>query len=188
MANLPPGESDLVLEKTGPGTLHYLAAYRYRIAGNPPGRFNGLRVTRELRPANQTDALYQMGLFPPTSALELNVGQVFEVSLEIITDHPVDHVLVSDPLPAGLEAIDASFQTTTQRYQAQTDSWQIGYQTLYRDRTFAYGDHLDAGIYRMNYLVRSVTPGTYLWPGAEVQLQYAPEEFGRSTAATLTIK
>ncbi|WP_369010516.1 hypothetical protein [Nostoc favosum] len=37
----------------------------------------------------------------------------------------------------------------------------------------------------MHYLVRSVTPGTFSWPGAEVRLQYAPEEFGRTAESTL---
>jgi alpha-2-macroglobulin len=39
----------------------------------------------------------------------------------------------------------------------------------------------------LHYLVRSVTPGTFGWPGATAQLQYASEEFGRSAAATLAV-
>ncbi|WP_371357491.1 hypothetical protein, partial [Hydrocoleum sp. CS-953] len=39
-----------------------------------------------------------------------------------------------------------------------------------------------------HYLVRSVTPGTFIWPGAEARLQYAPEEFGRSATTTLVVK
>jgi uncharacterized protein YfaS (alpha-2-macroglobulin family) len=40
----------------------------------------------------------------------------------------------------------------------------------------------------MHYLVRSVTPGMYRWPAARVYLEDAPEEFGRSANATLTLK
>jgi uncharacterized protein YfaS (alpha-2-macroglobulin family) len=32
-----------------------------------------------------------------------------------------------------------------------------------------------------------VTPGTFIWPGAEVHLQYTPEEFGRSADSTLIL-
>jgi alpha-2-macroglobulin len=95
--------------------------------------------------------------------------------------------LITDPLPAGFEAVDTSFQTATPYFQAQQDSWQINYQTIYRDRIVAYADHLEAGVYNLHYLVRSVTPGTFLWPGAEVHLQYAPEEFGRSASSTLMV-
>ena len=51
----------------------------------------------------------------------------------------------------------------------------------------AYGNSLQPGVYSLHYLVRSVTPGTFLYPGAEVHLQYAPEEFGRSAASTLQV-
>ncbi len=69
----------------------------------------------------------------------------------------------------------------------QQDSWQIGYQQIYRDKVVAYGDRLYAGVYNLHYLVRSVTPGTFEWPGAEVYLQYAPEEFGRSASSSLEV-
>lgn len=188
MANLPQGDSDLVLNKNGNGVMHYLTAYRYRQQGNPPGRLQGLRVTRSVRPANASDILHQMGLSPIEDPVSLELGQVYDVGLEIITDHPVNHVIITDPLPAGLEAVDTSFQTSTPYFQPQQDSWQISYQTLERDRILAYGDRLNAGVYTLHYLVRSVTPGTFLWPGSEVQLEYAPEEFGRTTAVTLEIQ
>jgi hypothetical protein len=95
---------------------------------------------------------------------------------------------MTDHLPAGFEAIDTRFQTSTQYFQPLNESWQIDYQTLYRDRITAYSDRLEAGVYNLHYLVRAVTPGTFSWPGAEAHLQYAPEEFGRSTAAQLRIR
>jgi uncharacterized protein YfaS (alpha-2-macroglobulin family) len=51
----------------------------------------------------------------------------------------------------------------------------------------AFAQHLPAGVYAVHYLVRSVTPGSFAWPGASVQLQYAPEEFGRTASTRLTI-
>ena len=119
--------------------------------------------------------------------LTLGLGQVFDIGLEIITDRPVDNVVITDPLPAGLEAVDNSFQTSTKAVEPQADSWQIGYKTMYSDRVIAYSDRLEPGAYSLHYLVRSVTPGTYLWPGAEAHLLYAPEEFGRSASSTLTV-
>lgn len=187
MLDLPTGDTELQLTKEGTGELHYVSAYRYRLSGNPPGRLNGLRITRQLRPANQPEILHQFGLRPTDEAIALSTAQVFDIGLEIISDHPVEHVIITDPLPAGLEAVDTTFQTATSTLQAQQDSWEIGYQTIYRDRILAYADHLDAGVYSLHYLVRSVTPGTFGWPGAKAQLQYAPEEFGRTAAATLEV-
>jgi alpha-2-macroglobulin len=187
MAELPRGQNDLVLQKTGEGTLHYLMAYRYQLQGNQPGRLNGLRVTRTIRPANQNKVLHRIGLTSPAQPLSLAVGEVFDIGLEIIADHPVDHVIITDPLPAGLEAVDTTFQTSAPYIQARGDSWQLDYQTIYKDKIMAYGDRLEAGVYTLHYLVRAVTPGTFQWPGAEAHLQYAPEELGRSGAAEVKL-
>jgi len=113
---------------------------------------------------------------------------VFDIGLEIIVDRPVDHLVIKDPLPAGLEAVDASFQTTTAALQAKADSWELGFRNIYSDRIIAYADHLEPGVYSLHYLVRSVTPGTFSWPGAEVHLQYAPEEFGRTAEMKLIVE
>lgn len=148
---------------------------------------NGLRITRTIRPANQEKVLYTAGLYVNDS-LKVPVGQVYDIGLEIITDHPVDHVLITDPLPAGFEAVDNSFQTSTPYFKARGDRWTAGYQTTYKDRILAYGDKLNPGVYTLHYLVRSVTPGTFNYPGAEAHLQYAPEEFGRSASTTLVVE
>ncbi len=187
MAELPRGRHDLLLQKSGKGTLHYLAAYRYRLQGNQPGRFNGLRVTREIRRVGEEKVLQKLGLHGFDRPLSLESGQVFDIGVEIIADHPVEHVVMSDPLPGGFEAVDASFQTSTAALQALADSWEVGFKTIYRDRIVAYADHLDPGVYSLHYLVRSVTPGTFLWPGSQVYLQYAPEEFGRSADSILVL-
>jgi alpha-2-macroglobulin len=190
MTQLPRGQKNLnlTLKKSGRGMLHYLLAYRYRLQGEQPGRLNGLRITREIRPANETKALRRIGLYAPTEPLTVPVGQVFDIGLEIISDRPVDRVIITDPLPAGFEAVDTSFQTATPYFQPQQDSWEIGYQTIYRDRVVAYSDRLEPGVYQLHYLVRSVTPGTFLWSGAEAHLQYAPEEFGRCSSSRLVIQ
>ncbi|HLO52244.1 MAG TPA: Ig-like domain-containing protein [Kamptonema sp.] len=181
-----PRNGDLIIQKSGQGTLHYLVNYGYRLQGNQPGRLNGLRVVREIRPAGEDKVLGKQQLSIP-QPLTVGVGQVFDIGLEIIADHPVDSVVITDQLPAGFEPIDNSFQTSTKAVESQADSWQIGYKTMYRDRVVAYSDRLEPGAYSLHYLVRSVTPGTYLWPGAEAHLQYAPEEFGRSASSTLIV-
>ncbi|MEH2068127.1 MAG: alpha-2-macroglobulin [Nostoc sp.] len=188
MNQLPRGRHDLTLQKSGNGSLHYLVAYNYRLQGNQPGRFNGLRITREVSQVNEEKVLQKTGLYALDKPLTLAPGQVFDIGLEIIADRPVDHIVIKDPLPAGFEAVDASFQTATAALQAKADSWELGFRNIYRDRIIAYADHLEPGVYSLHYLVRSVTPGTYSWPGAQVHLQYAPEEFGRTAESTLILE
>lgn len=188
MSSLPPGKQELRLQKSGQGQLHYLTAYRYRPQGEVPGRMNGLRISRTMRAANQATVLQTLGLSKTEQPVTVQPGQVFDIGLQIITDHAVNHVVITDPLPAGFEAVDTTFQTATDYFQPLNNSWQIAYQTIHRDRIVAFGDRLEAGIYNLHYLVRAVTPGTFTWPGAEAHLQYAPEEFGRAASAQLLVK
>jgi alpha-2-macroglobulin len=185
--DLPTGKYDLNLQKSGQGTLHYLAAYSYTLPGNQSGRLQGLRVTRLVRPANGEQILAKMSLVASDEPLKITVGNVFDIDLEIISDRPVNNVLITDYLPGGLEAVDTSFQTATNYFQPQADSWQIDYQKIHSDRINAYADRLDAGVYHLHYLVRSLTPGNFLWPGAEAKLQYELEQFGRCASSSLNV-
>jgi uncharacterized protein YfaS (alpha-2-macroglobulin family) len=187
MRDLPAGGSRLALSKTGTGTLHYAATYTYRLAGNAPGRLNGLRVTRVVHEANAAAAIAQMGLLAATASLTLPPAHVYDVELQIVTDHPVERVLITDQLPAGFEAVDTSFATSSKAVKTPESDWKIGDQQIRTDRIEAYADHLDAGIYRLHYLVRSVTPGTFSWPGADAHLIDRPDEFGRSATSVVVI-
>lgn len=186
MSDLPEGDRDLVIQTSGSGELHYLAAYQYRLPGPQPGRFAGLRVTRTVRPAGSDEILQRVDLSPADRPLALSAGRVFDIQVEITTDRPVDRVIITEPLPAGLEAVDTSFHTSA-RQQERSDSWAIDYQSRHRDRVVAYADRLGAGVYKFHYLVRSVTPGTFVWPGSTVRLQYEPETFGRSSTGFIRI-
>ena len=188
MRDLPAGRSTLALTKDGSGTLHYAATYRYRLAGAAPGRLNGLRVTRVVRPANASAVLATMGLAVPAAPLDLAAAHVYDVELQIVSDHPVERVAIADPLPAGMEAVDTTFATTSSALATPAASWEIGDQRIRADRVEAYADHLDAGIYRLHYLARTVTPGTFAWPGAQAHLADRPDEFGRSAASLVVIR
>jgi uncharacterized protein YfaS (alpha-2-macroglobulin family) len=188
MAQLPHGTSSLALSRSGSGTLHYAVTYTYRILGPQRGVLAGLRVTREIRTPNADPVLASMGLAYPSSPTTLPPAHVYDVGLQIITDHPVDRVIIEDPLPAGMEAVDTSFATTSTATAARGDRWRIGYQEIHHDRIEAFADRLGPGIYELHYLVRTVTPGTFAWPGARARLADRPEEFGRSAATTLIVR
>ena len=169
------------------GTVHYVLLYTYPVPNDAPGELAAFRVVRSVSPpGGSVSPLATMDL-APVQAVTLGAGQVFDVGVRVIVDHPVDRLVVDDPLPAGFEAVDTTFRTALQAIAPQSDSWQIDAQEIYRDRVVAYAQHLDAGIYDVHYLVRSVTPGTFVWPGARAYLTDAPEQFGRSAGTTLKV-
>ena len=184
---LTPGSHTIVLRKRGAGTLHYVLSYTYALGPDAPGRLAGLRVRRTIRPVNEQTALATIDIAPQADPLTFAAGNVYDVSVQVITDHPVDRVVVTDPLPAGFEALDTSFQTTAAYYQPLSNDWQLDYQQIYRDRITAFAQHLDPGVYTLHYLARSVTPGDYLWPGTSAYLLNAPEQFGRSAFRSIHV-
>jgi len=186
-ASLAAGSHQLTLRRTGTGTLHYVVSYTYKLGANAPGRLSGLRVIRTVHPANQQTVLATVDIASQGEPIDLPAGNVYDIGVEVTVDHPADRVVITDPLPAGFEALDTTFQTTAAYYQPLTQAWQIDYQQIYRDRVTAFAEHLDPGVYMLHYLVRSVTPGTYLWPGADAYLLDAPEQFGRSAFRSVKV-
>lgn len=185
---VPPGKTSANLSKHGDGTLHYAVALRYRPPDVSAGVYSGIRIDRRLHPVNDPTIIAAFGLAPiAADATHVAANRVFEVEDRVTTDHSLDDAIITDPLPAGFEAVDTGFRTATPYFQAHSDNWQIDYQAIYNDRVIAFAHYLPAGVYAVHYLVRSVTPGSFLWPGATVSLEYAPEEFGRTTSTRLTI-
>ena len=58
----------------------------------------------------------------------------------------------------------------------------------YSDRILLFADALAPGEHYYEYLVRAQTPGTYLYPGAQVEEMYHPELFGCTASGTITVK
>jgi len=182
----------LAIAGSGKATVHYLVSYTYPVAPDAPGELAALRVIRTLNDpsvATSGTAAAPLATMDLATALPVSLaaGRVFDVGVRVIVDHPVDGVVIDDPLPAGLEAVDTTFRTSLQAIVPQSNSWAIDTSEIYRDRIVAYAQHLEPGIYDLHYLVRSVTPGTFAWPGARAYLKDAPEQLGRSAAATLTV-
>ena len=186
------GANSVAVTMSNGGTVHYLMLYTYPVPPNAPGELAAFRVIRTLSdPTVATSstrieplATMDIGAAPPVSVA---AGRVFDVGVRAIVDHPVDRLLIDDPLPAGFEAVDTSFRTSLQAIVPQSNSWQIDASQIYSDRVVAFAQHLEPGVYELHYLVRSVTPGAFAWPGAHVYLKDAPEQFGRSAGSTLKV-
>jgi len=110
------------------------------------------------------------------------------------------YVVIEDPLPAGLEAVDASLATSSadldvearapQDSAAHPSPFQSSWyrQELRDDRVLFFVDHMPPGIYHYRYLARATTLGSFVLPPTRVEEMYQPEVFGRTAASQVEVR
>ncbi|MBN1123205.1 MAG: Ig-like domain-containing protein [Anaerolineae bacterium] len=127
------------------------------------------------------------------------VGDVLTVELTIIAPHDLYYVVVDDPYPAGVEAVNLELETESivgeRPTLRPTDPLAYGWgwwwfsQTDLRDeKAVLFADYLPAGTYQYTYQVRLSIPGTYHVIPAVAQEFYFPEVYGRGEGMLFTIE
>ena len=188
MKDIPAGQNEIVVHKKGTGNLYYTLRMKYRLMDAPPVRNQGFVITHDIRPAGKAGD--KPGATQEPGVTQLKLGELAEVTVRILVGKSGYHVAVRDPLPAGLEPVDASLATTGrsdlgadgQAEDMESLNWYNPfYHTERRDSGVnLFATWLPAGVYTYKYKARAATTGTFAWPGAYVERMYEPEEFGRS--------
>ena len=120
---------------------------------------------------------------PETGDLVVAAGDYVRVDVEVTCAQTRYFVAVVDPLPAGLEAVDAELATTARVLVDRA----ISNAELHDDRAVFYADKLPAGSHHFSYLARATTPGVYHVGGASAEEMYSPEIFGRGAAIRVEV-
>lgn len=197
MKDLAENEGQLltILQKGSGGPLYYSAKLISAPKAPPTEAFDGgFHLKREYFATDGPNAGKAIDSVSP--------GQVVKVRLTLTVPEDRHYVAVEDPLPAGFEAINTSFDTTSQtraeeQLAAENDSyygwwwsyWQLSfdYSEQHDDRIALFKTDLSAGIYRHAYLARATTPGKFTAPAAKVEAMYDPTVYGRSDARNVDI-
>ena len=103
-------------------------------------------------------------------------------------------VAVTDPLPAGFEAVESWFATTAASLAREQDDqgdrgnenwfswWQRGgfdHVERFDDRVQLFATRLGEGRHEFTYIVRATTAGTFRTAPARAEEMYSPEVFGQ---------
>jgi uncharacterized protein YfaS (alpha-2-macroglobulin family) len=187
----------MLVSKDGRGNLYYTLSYKYRLRGAQPARQEGFSIKRIVK-HKDTGKLLLIYQDDPPEKLQLKAGDVLEVELEFLVPQNVYNMVIDDPIPAGLEAIDASLKTTSSRYDQRSDErtrgdyyhYQrnpINHTELRDDHVALFADVVRPGIYKYQYLLRATTAGSFLWPASRISLMYEPEQFGTCAEGEVTV-
>ena len=179
---LGPGAGDpLSVTNDGPGNL-YLWVQHMGVGVEPePPLTNGVSIQREfMTPEGNiltTDTITQ--------------GDVLVVRLTLDPQgNNLDHMIVEDLLPAGLEIENANPAVLEQvgwlrsRKNGEGDA----YRDARDDRMLIFSGRIAGQSAQYHYMVRAVTPGTYVLPPPTVSGMYEPEIRGVGAGGRLVVK
>ena len=177
------GSVPLTVKATGTGTLFWTARLRYE------------PDTKELK-ALDAGFSVQRTYLPYTGgavATTFGAGDLVRVQLTVRTEQARRNVVVDDPIPAGLEPLDARL-TSTARTEiaggaATSDAtWSgIDHVEIRDERVLLFATGLEPGTFTYTYVARAVAPGTFIAAPTQAEEMYRPEIFGRSATATMVI-
>jgi len=181
------GANTVRLVKKGGGTLYWSAQAVYYDTQGAQARSGSrqLAITRQYArvvPVRQRDRIvYQEQPFDG----RINPGDVLSVRITVAGANSWRYLIVEDPLPAGVEAI----QDTTAYPMERRDRWRWwwGSQTEYRDnRTLFFQERFD-GRAEYVYLVKAISSGEFRAVPAQVSPMYVPDVHASSEPATVTV-
>ena len=179
------------------GKMYYQMSLKYYVPGEGiKSRSEGLAISR---------TYYKMtnGVAGAEPIKEANAGDLLKVRLSIVIPETSYYVKVTDPLPAGLEGVNGSLNTTsfTERppdaagvnVSAAGDPWFWRWGPFdnveMRDtQTVLFAGYMSPGTYVYEYYARATTPGQYLSLPAQAELLYYPDVFGHSDGGAFTVK
>ncbi len=178
----------------GPGNLYYTAHMRLWLPVEQlPALDQGIIISRQyVDPADRETPITQVAQ-----------GETFLARLTIVVPNDLYYVLIEDPLPAGVEAIDTSLKTSQQIDQPELYDvgafdwdtlqsagwgwWYFDHVELRDEKVVLSASYLPRGTYEYVYLVRAATPGEYRVIPPTAQEFYFPEVYGRGTGSLFVV-
>jgi uncharacterized protein YfaS (alpha-2-macroglobulin family) len=126
---------------------------------------------------------------------DIKVGDIVKVKLTIESENSYSFVVVDDPLPAGLVAINSAIKTEervgpsrrgsdeeTEEEDEYWDYWEEGFIKfvpsffeIRDDRVLVFKDETWRGQYQYAYYARAVCEGEFVMPSTKIQLMYEPD-------------
>ena len=197
LASQVPAGTDrpIRFEKTGDGTLFYSTRLRYAVNELFQDMLdNGFTIARTYAPFVDDEA------GAPTE--KFKAGDLVRVTLRFTLTKERRYVAVTDPLPAGFEAVESWFATTAsdlaraQDDQGEPDEggrrwwWERGgfdHVERHDDRIQLFATRLSEGVHEFSYIARATTAGTFRTAPTHAEEMYEPEVFGRTRTVTIEV-
>jgi uncharacterized protein YfaS (alpha-2-macroglobulin family) len=137
---------------------------------------------------------------PGGAVTTFEAGDLVRVTLTLVVPKERRYVAVTDPLPAGFEAVETLFATTAADLArdravgaegaAWTEWWMRGgFDRVERhdDRVLLFATRLAEGEHQFSYVARATTAGAFRTAPTHAEEMYEPEVFGRTPTDMVTV-
>lgn len=174
----------------GDGTVYWSASATYYDTAGASERSGTrqLAITRryaKLRPVQQRNGsiVYREEAFDGNAA----PGEVLTVRLTVAGSKDWRYLVLEDPLPAGVEAVQDTTAYPLERGRPDR-LWWTGSRVEYRDsRTVFFQESFEDGRYEFVYLVKVISSGQFRAIPAQIAPMYIPGVNASSEPLTLTV-
>ncbi len=190
--DLLAGQTNLLtLDRTsGDGVLYYTAHLTaYLPVEQVKAVTRGIGITRTYSLVSDKDR---------KSITQAHVGDDIRVTLTITAPNDLNYVVITDPIPAGTEAVDPNLPTTgtvgeppelrlTDPLSRGWGWWWFSKIELRDDKVVLYSSYLPRGTYQFTYTLRAGLAGQYHVIPTTGQEFYFAEVYGRSDGMLFTL-
>jgi alpha-2-macroglobulin len=170
----------------GPRTWLYQVDFRYpRLDLKDKGEDKGFKVAKTVKNTDGSEVI--------------RVGDLVKVSLQVDIQGSRRYVVLDDPLPAGLVALNSALKTEEPAPEKEGEEYDYlnpdGVLRFYPshfeirgDRVLAFRDQVYPGAFRFEYYARAVCEGDFVMPSTQAAAMYNPGVEGFSPQGRLTIQ
>jgi hypothetical protein len=159
------------------GEVHYSVSLRYRTkpdALKPESK--GIELAREY---------FDEAGKPKTT---FTVGDVVVVKLRVRAPDDSAHLMVSDALPGGFEALNTRLATVGGAGIAQSKVWWGNYREMRDERVDFASEYIYTGNFEYVYSIRAIAVGKFARPPATAELMYDPAKRAQTALDYLEVK
>jgi uncharacterized protein YfaS (alpha-2-macroglobulin family) len=200
----PGRKAMLMLEREGQGRAYYAVRLFYapeKLLSEPVNA--GIEIHREY--SVQRDDQWVL----LESPMDLKRGELVRVDLFVSLPTARNFVVVDDPVPGGLEAVNRDLATASAvdadqgEFQRAGGSWWFRYsdwssyglsrwsfyhQELRHDAVRFYSEYLPAGNYHLSYTAQAIAAGEFIVLPVHAEEMYDPDIYGKGVAARLVVQ
>ncbi|SDO70561.1 hypothetical protein SAMN04515671_1764 [Nakamurella panacisegetis] len=190
---LSASNDDVTLQNSGTGRLYYRIGLQTAPSDLKPAPLDrGFVVSRTYTGIDHASDVTR----DAAGTWHIKPGAKVKVQLTMVSRSARTYVSLIDPLPAGLEALNADLATTPKSLDpkaaadAYTTRWSgtwYDHQNLRDDRAEAFATYLNGGVYQYSYTTQATTSGTFVVPPPRAEQIYTPETFGRGAGERVVI-